>query len=42
MIPEIVKHVLLLENLRPAPGPEGEVDYQGGPLPERFVLTFDQ
>jgi len=42
MIPEIVKHVLLLKNLRPAPGPEGQVDYQGGPLPERFVLAFDQ
>jgi cytochrome P450 len=42
MIPEIVKQLLLLKNLRPAPGPDGQIDYQGGPLPERFVLEFDR
>jgi cytochrome P450 len=41
MVPEIVKHLLLLKNLRPAPGADGRIDCRGGPLPERYVLEFD-
>ena len=37
-IPEIVKHLLKLPNIRPA----GKIDYQGGPFPEEYTLEFDQ
>jgi cytochrome P450 len=42
MIPEAVKRVILRKGLRRAPGPDGQVDYQGGPLPERLVVEFDR
>lgn len=35
-IPEIVKRVLLLPDVRPA----GGIDFKGGPFPERYVIEF--
>ncbi len=40
-IPEIIKQLLLKNNLRRAPGREGEIDFEKGPFPERFVVRFD-
>ena len=36
-IPEIVKRLLLLPNLRPV----GEIDFKGGPFPESYTVAFD-
>lgn len=41
MIPEMVKHLILLKGLRRVAGPQGQIDYQGGPFPERLVLEFN-
>lgn len=40
-IPAIIQRLLLCKNLRRAAGPDGQVDFQGGPFPEKFVLQFD-
>jgi|ERR1022692_2413550 cytochrome P450 len=39
-IPAIIQRLLLCKNLRRAAGPDGQVDFQGGPFPEKFVLQF--
>lgn len=36
-IPEIVKRILLLPNVRPA----SKIDFEGGPFPERYIIEFD-
>lgn len=40
-IPAIIERLLLCKNLRRAAGTNGQVDFQGGPFPEKFVLQFD-
>jgi len=40
-VPTIVQRLLLAKNLRRASGNDGQVDSQGGPFPEKFVLQFD-
>jgi cytochrome P450 len=39
VIPEVIKHVLLLPDLRRASGAEGQIVYEG-PFPDRFVVEF--
>ncbi len=39
-VPELVGMILRLEGLRPAPGAEGAIAYDG-PFPDRFVVHFD-
>lgn len=39
-VPEIVKHLLRLPGLKRADGPAGELDFQGGPFPERFSVGY--
>ncbi len=39
-IPELIAALLPLENLRRAPGPDGEIVYDG-PFPDRLLLDFD-
>lgn len=41
MIPEVIRRVLLLPSVRLLPPPEGSINFQGGPFPERFVIGFD-
>jgi cytochrome P450 len=41
-IPEIVKRLLLRNNLRRADGARGELNFQGGPFPEQFWVKFDR
>ena len=36
-VPEIVKHLLLLPNVRQV----AEADFEGGPFPERYEIAFD-
>ncbi|MGH3942003.1 MAG: cytochrome P450 [Pseudonocardiaceae bacterium] len=38
IIPEVIRRVLLLPSVRLLPAPEGSIDFQGGPFPERFVI----
>jgi cytochrome P450 len=38
MIPEVIRRVLLLPSVRLLPASEGNIDFQGGPFPERFVI----
>jgi cytochrome P450 len=40
-VPTIIQRLLLAKNLRRAQGSDGQVDLQGGPFPEKFVLQFD-
>lgn len=40
MIPEVIRRVLLLPSVRLLPPPDGSIDFQGGPFPERFVIGF--
>jgi cytochrome P450 len=40
VIPEVVRRVLLRPGVRLLPSPEGDLDFQGGPFPERFVIGF--
>ena len=40
-IPEIVRRVLLRPGIRLLPGPDGKIDFGGGPFPERFVIAYD-
>jgi cytochrome P450 len=40
MIPEVVRRVLLRPGVRLLPPPEGSIDFQGGPFPERFVIAL--
>jgi cytochrome P450 len=37
----LIKKLILRPNFRRAPGIEGQLDYKGGPFPERCVLEFD-
>lgn len=39
-VPEALKQLLLLPNLRRAPGDEGEIAYDG-PFPQRYIVQFD-
>jgi cytochrome P450 len=41
MVPEMVRLLVLRDGLRRADGDLGQIDYQGGPFPERFILQFD-
>ena len=38
MIPEMVRHVLLLKNLRAA----APIDFKNGPFPESYSLVWDK
>ncbi len=40
-VPEIIKQLLHLKNLRRAPGPAGQINFKGGPFPESFSVMFD-
>lgn len=40
-IPEVVRRVLLRPGAGLLPHPEGAVDFQEGPFPERFVISLD-
>jgi len=40
-IPILVERLLRKRNLRRAPGDAGQLNMEGGPFPERFVLQFD-
>ena len=40
IIPETVRRVLLRPGVRLLPPPEGSIDFQGGPFPERFEFLF--
>ena len=42
MVPEVVRRFLLRPDPRLLPGPDGAIDFQGGPFPERFVLAFGE
>ena len=39
-VPEVIKRLLRLKGLRRAPGPEGELQYDG-PFPSKMVVVFD-
>jgi cytochrome P450 len=38
---EMMKKIILRPNLRRAAGDDGQLDYRGGPFPERCILEFD-
>jgi cytochrome P450 len=38
VVPEVVRRVLLRPGARLLPSPEGDLDFAGGPFPERFVI----
>lgn len=40
-VPTIIQRLLLRKNLRRAAGTDGQIDTQGGPFPEKFVLQYD-
>lgn len=40
-VPQIVKSLLRLKNIRRAPGKDGEIDTKGGPFPESFHVEYD-
>ncbi len=40
IIPETVRRVLLRPGVRLLPPPDGSIDFQGGPFPERFEFLF--
>jgi cytochrome P450 len=40
IVPETVRRVLLRPDVRLLPPPEGSIDFQGGPFPERFEFLF--
>jgi cytochrome P450 len=40
-VPTILQRLLLCKNLRRASGPDGQIDFRGGPFPESFVVQFD-
>lgn len=40
-IPAMLAPLLACDGLRPADGPDGQVDTMGGPFPERLVLEYD-
>jgi cytochrome P450 len=42
MVPEVVKRVLLRPSVRLLPGVPGEIDFEGGPFPERFIIEYGQ
>jgi cytochrome P450 len=40
VIPEVVRRVLMRPGVRLLPSPEGDLDFQGGPFPERFMIAL--
>ena len=40
IIPEVLRRVLLRPDVRLLPPPEGAIDFQKGPFPERFEFAF--
>ncbi len=38
VVPEVVRRVLLRPGVRLLPSPEGDLDFAGGPFPERFLI----
>ena len=38
---EMMRKLILRPNFRRAPGNDGQIDYKGGPFPERCVVEFD-
>jgi cytochrome P450 len=40
VVPEVIRRVLLRRDVRLLPPPEGAVDWQGGPFPERFTIAY--
>jgi cytochrome P450 len=38
VVPEVVRRVLLRPGARLLPSPDGDLDFAGGPFPERFVI----
>lgn len=40
-ITAMIKRLLLRDGLRRASGADGQVDFQGGPFPERFVVEYN-
>jgi cytochrome P450 len=38
---ELMRKLILRPNFRRAPGNDGQLDYKGGPFPERCVVEFD-
>ena len=41
VIPEVIRRILLRPGVRLLPSPAGDVDFKGGPFPERFVIGLD-
>jgi cytochrome P450 len=39
-IPEVIRRILLRPNVRLLPPPEGAIDFQSGPFPERFNIAY--
>jgi cytochrome P450 len=39
-IPEVIRRILLRPNVRLLPAPEGSIDFQSGPFPERFNIAY--
>jgi cytochrome P450 len=37
-VPEIVKRILQIPGVRPA----SEIDFEGGPFPERYLISYDK
>lgn len=40
MIPEVIKQLVRAWAIERADGPDGRIDFQGGPFPERFTVTL--
>ncbi|WP_146087678.1 cytochrome P450 family protein [Thermomonospora echinospora] len=40
VIPEVVRRVLLRPEVSLLPPPDGSIDFQGGPFPERFTISL--
>ena len=41
LIPEVIRRVLQRPGVHLLPSPDGDVDFKGGPFPERFVIGLD-
>jgi cytochrome P450 len=41
IIPEVIRRILTRPGVHLLPSPEGDVDFKGGPFPERFVIGLD-
>jgi cytochrome P450 len=40
-IPEVIRRILLRPNVRLLPPPEGAIDFESGPFPERFNIAYN-